>query len=48
MTTPVYMRKAQSAGERMEMTTPVITRKVKLLIRTPSASKYLNVFMFIH
>lgn len=28
MTTPVYTRKAQSDGEKMEMTTPVITKKV--------------------
>lgn len=30
MTTPVITRKAQSDGEKMEMTTPVITKKVSL------------------
>lgn len=28
MTTPVVTRKSQSNGEKMEMTTPVITKKV--------------------
>ncbi|KAK4772924.1 hypothetical protein SAY87_027943 [Trapa incisa] len=32
MTTPVYTHKARSDGEKMEMATPVITKKVKLLI----------------
>lgn len=30
MTTPVFTRKVQSVGEKMEMTTPVITKRVKL------------------
>lgn len=30
MTTPVVTRKAQSVGEKMEMTTPVITTKVSI------------------
>lgn len=30
MTTPVFTRKTQSDGEKMEMTTPVITKKVSL------------------
>lgn len=32
MTTPVFTRKAQSEGEKMEMTTPVITKRVRLLL----------------
>lgn len=30
MTTPVITRKTQSDGEKMEMTTPVISKKVNL------------------
>lgn len=32
MTTPVFTSRTQSDGERMEMTTPVITKKVRLLV----------------
>lgn len=38
MTTPVYTRKVQSEGEKMEMTTPVITKRVTLM-----HSSYVNV-----
>lgn len=31
MTTPVFTRTAQSDGEKMEMTTPVITKRVIFL-----------------
>lgn len=31
MTTPVFTRKTQLDGEKMDMTTPVITKKVSLL-----------------
>jgi hypothetical protein len=31
MTTPVFTRKTQSDGEKMEMTTPVITKRVWFL-----------------
>lgn len=30
MTTPVFTRRDQSDGKKMEMTTPVITKKVRL------------------
>lgn len=30
MTTPVFTRKSQSDGEKMEMTTPVITKRVHI------------------
>lgn len=38
MTTPVVTRKVQSVGEKMEMTTPVITSKVLLYLNNGSWS----------
>lgn len=32
MTTPVFTRRTQSQGEKMDMTTPVITKRVRLNI----------------
>lgn len=36
MTTPVLTRRAQSEGEKMEMTTPVITSKVGFILQGPT------------
>lgn len=38
MTTPVYTRKQESDGEKMDMTTPVITKRVSFLHAFPFLS----------
>lgn len=46
MTTPVVTRKAQSLGDNLEMTTPVITTKVNISSIDHGASLFLVFSLF--